>query len=421
MAMTTCEKILAKNSGRASVFPGDIVVADVDLLMINEITGPFAVRAFEEMGFDEVQNPEKVVAVLDHAIPAVDVRSATVMKEMRRFARTYGVMNFYDVGGEGGIAHQLLVEKGFVGPGMLVVGADSHTCTAGAVGALAVGVGSTEAAAILATGKLWFRVPGTVKIEVTGHLRLPVMAKDLILSIIGNIGADGATYKAVEFCGEGVSKISIDGRMTIANMSVEMGAKTGIVQTDKVTIDYLKKTGRSLLLIESDPEARYERTLRFDASKLEPMIAAPFQVDNVMEVDEVEGVEIDQAFLGSCTNGRMEDLRAAANIMRKRKAHPRVRFIVIPASMEVYREALREGILETFVSSGAVICNPTCGPCLGMSQGVLAADEVCVSSSNRNFVGRMGDKTSRVYLASPTTVAASAVAGKITDPRRMRS
>jgi len=419
MAMTTCEKILAKNSGRASVSPGDIVVADVDLLMINEITGPLAVRAFEGMGFDKVWNPEKVVAVLDHAIPAVDVRSASVMKKMREFARTHSVKNFYGVGGEGGIAHQLLVEKGLVGPGMLVAGADSHTCTAGAVSALGVGVGSTEAAAILATGKLWFRVPETVKIEVTGHLRPPVMAKDLILSIIGSVRADGATYKAIEYCGEAVSKISIDGRMTIANMSVEMGAKTGIVKTDEATIGYLEKTGRSLTLMESDPDARYDKTLQFDASDLEPKIAAPFQVDNVVEVGEVEGVEIDQAFLGSCTNGRMEDLRAAANIMCKRRVHPQVRFIVIPASMKIYREALREGILETLLSAGAVISNPTCGPCLGMSQGVLAADEVCVSSSNRNFVGRMGDKTSRVYLASPTTVAASAVAGKITDPRRM--
>jgi len=421
MAMTTCEKILAKNSGRASVSPGDIVVADVDLLMINEITGPLAERAFEDMGFDKVWNPEKVVAVLDHAIPAVDVRSASVMKKMREFARTHSVKNFYGVGGEGGIAHQLLVEKGLVGPGMLVAGADSHTCTAGAVSALGIGVGSTEAAAILATGKLWFRVPETVKIEVTGHLRPPVMAKDLILSIIGSVRADGATYKAIEYCGEAVSKISIDGRMTIANMSVEMGAKTGIVKTDEATISYLEKTGRSLTLLESDPDARYDKTLQFDASDLEPKIAAPFQADNVMEVGKVEGIEIDQAFLGSCTNGRMEDLRAAANIMCRRRVHPHVRFIVIPASMKIYREALREGILETLLSAGAVISNPTCGPCLGMSQGVLAADEVCVSSSNRNFVGRMGDKTSRVYLASPTTVAASAVAGKITDPRRMWS
>ncbi len=421
MTMTTCEKILAKNSGRASVSPGDIVIANVDLLMINEITGPFAIKAFEDMGFDKVWNPEKIIAVLDHAIPAVDIRSATVMKEMRRFARTYGIKNFYDVGEEGGIAHQLLVEKGFVGPGMLVVGADSHTCTAGAVGALAVGVGSTEAAAILATGKLWFRVPETIRIDVTGHLRPPVMAKDLILSIIGNMGADGATYKAIEYHGEGVSKISIDGRMTIANMSIEMGAKTGIVQTDQVTVDYLNKADRSLRFIEGDPDARCDRTLQFDASKLEPMIAAPFQVDNAKEVEKVEGVKIDQAFLGSCTNGRMEDLRAAANMMRKRKVHPHVRFIVIPASMKVYREALREGILETLLSAGAVVSNPTCGPCLGMSHGVLAADEVCISSSNRNFVGRMGDKTSRVYLASPATVAASAVAGKITDPRRMWS
>jgi 3-isopropylmalate/(R)-2-methylmalate dehydratase large subunit len=417
--MTVCEKVLAKKSGKASVSPGEIVVADIDLLMINEITGPFAIRAFEDMGFNKVWDPEKIVAVLDHAIPAVDVLSATAMKEMRRFSRAYAIRNFYDIGSESGIAHQLLVEKSLVRPGMLVAGADSHTCTAGAVGAVGVGIGSTEAAAILATGRLWFKVPETIRIEVTGSLEPPIMAKDLILDIIGKVGADGATYKAIEYCGEAFSGISIDGRMTIANMSVEMGAKTGIVTTDSVTAEHFQRTGRSFALVEGDPDARYDENLKFDACELEPKVAAPFQVDHVVDVSEVEDVEIDQAFIGSCTNGRLEDLRLAAKIVRGRKVHPHVRFIVIPASMKIYREALREGLLEILLSAGAIVSNPTCGPCLGMSQGVLAPDEVCVSSSNRNFVGRMGDKSSRVYLASPATVAASAVTGKITDPRRI--
>ena len=415
--MTISEQVLARASNKASVQPGEIVIANVDLLMINEITGPLAVEAFEEMGFDRVWDRDKIVAVNDHAIPAVDIKSATLMKKMRMFARAYGIRNFYDVA-RGGIAHQLLVEKGFVGPGKLVVGADSHTCTSGSVGALSVGVGSTEAGAVMGTGKLWFRVPETMRIEVTGHLKEPVMAKDLILKIIGEVRADGATYKAVEFCGEGISKISIDGRMTTANMSIEMGAKTGIVEPDQTTINYLKaKTGHSVPLIKSDPDAEYAEELQFDASEVEPMVAAPFQVDNVKTVDEVQGTEIDQAFIGSCTNGRKEDLRIAAKIVKNRNIYSGVRFIVIPASTEIYREAMREGILETLLDAGAVISNPTCGPCLGMSQGVLAAEEVCISSSNRNFVGRMGDKSSRVFLASPATVAASALAGRIADPR----
>ena len=415
--MTISEQVLARASNKASVQPGEIVIANVDLLMINEITGPLAVEAFEEMGFDRVWDRDKIVAVNDHAIPAVDIKSATLMKKMRMFARAYGIRNFYDVA-RGGIAHQLLVEKGFVGPGKLVVGADSHTCTSGSVGALSVGVGSTEAGAVMGTGKLWFRVPETMRIEVTGHLKEPVMAKDLILKIIGEVRADGATYKAVEFCGEGISKISIDGRMTIANMSIEMGAKTGIVESDQTTVDFLKmKTGHSVPLIKSDPDAEYAEELQFDASEVEPMVAVPFQVDNVKTVDEVQGTEIDQAFIGSCTNGRKEDLRIAAKIVKNRNIHSGVRFIVIPASTEIYREAMREGILETLLDAGAVISNPTCGPCLGMSQGVLAAEEVCISSSNRNFVGRMGDKSSRVFLASPATVAASALAGRIADPR----
>lgn len=415
--MTISEQVLARASNKASVQPGEIVIANVDLLMINEITGPLALEAFEEMGFDRVWDRDMIVAVNDHAIPAVDIKSATLMKKMRMFARAYGIRNFYDVA-RGGIAHQLLVEKGFVGPGKLVVGADSHTCTSGSVGALSVGVGSTEAGAVMGTGKLWFRVPETMRIEVTGHLKEPVMAKDLILKIIGEVRADGATYKAVEFCGEGISKISVDGRMTIANMSIEMGAKTGIVEPDQTTVNYLKaKTGHSVPLIKSDPDAEYAEELQFDASEVEPMVAAPFQVDNVKTVDEVQGTEIDQAFIGSCTNGRKEDLRIAAKIVKNRNIHSGVRFIVIPASTEIYREAMREGILETLLDAGAVISNPTCGPCLGMSQGVLAAEEVCISSSNRNFVGRMGDKSSRVFLASPATVAASALAGRIADPR----
>jgi len=415
--MTLSEKILAKSSSRASVSPGEIVTCDIDLLMLHEITGPLAVQVFEEIGFKKVWRSEKIAVVFDHNIPASDVNSAEQMKAMRSFVQKQAIERFYDVG-RGGIAHQILVEEGLAKPGSIVVGADSHTCTAGAVGAFAVGVGSTEAAAILGTGRMWFKVPSTVRIEVMGEVKEPITSKDIVLEVIGRIGASGALYKAVEFSGEAISKMSIGARMTLTNMAVEMGAKTGLIAPDEVTCEYFRSLNESIEVLTSDRDAAYERTLSLNSLEIEPKIAAPFTVDKVMDVKDVEGERIDQAFLGSCTNGRLEDLRIATRILEGRRIHSRVRLLVNPASMKIYKQAVQEGLIEKLVDSGAAVCCPTCGPCLGMSQGVLAANEACISTSNRNFVGRMGDRSSKVYLASPATVAASALAGEITDPRR---
>jgi len=415
--MTLSEKILAKSSSRENVSPGEIVTCNIDLLMLHEITGPLAVKVFEEIGFKKVWRREKIAVVFDHDIPPSDVNSAQQMKAMRLFVQKQEIKKFYDVG-RGGIAHQMLVQEGLAKPSSIVVGADSHTCTAGAVGAFAVGVGSTEAAAILGTGKMWFKVPSTIKIEVMGEVKQPVTSKDIILDVIGMIGASGALYKAVEFSGEAISKMSIGARMTLTNMAVEMGAKTGLIEPDEVTHKHFQSLNESIEFLKSDSDAQYEQTFRFNSSQIGPKIAAPFEVDKVMDVKDVEGRRIDQAFLGSCTNGRIEDLRIATRILEGRKIHSRVRLLVNPASMKIYKQAVQEELIEKLVDSGAAVCCPNCGPCLGMSQGVLAADEVCISTSNRNFVGRMGDRSSKVYLASPATVAASALAGEIADPRR---
>jgi homoaconitate hydratase family protein len=415
--MTLSEKILAKSSSKERVSPGEVVTCDIDLLMLHEITGPLAVQVFDEMGFKKVWRSEKVVVVFDHNIPPSDVNSAQQMKVMRSFVQGQRIEKFYDVG-RGGIAHQILVQEGLARPGSIVVGADSHTCTAGAVGAFAVGVGSSEAAAILGTGKMWFKVPSTIKIEVTGEVKEPTTSKDVILDVVGKIGASGALYKAVEFSGSAISKISIGARMTLTNMAVEMGAKTGLIEPDEVTYRHFQSLNEPIEVLTGDGDAAYERKLSFNASEIGPKIATPFAVDKVTDVKDFEGERIDQAFLGSCTNGRIEDLRIATRILEGRRVHSRVRLLVNPASMKVYGQAVREGLIEKLVDSGAAVCCPSCGPCLGMSQGVLAADEVCISTSNRNFVGRMGDRSSRVYLASPATVAASALTGEITDPRR---
>ena len=415
--MTLSEKILAKSSSRENVSPGEIVTCNIDLLMLHEITGPLAVKVFEEIGFKKVWRREKIAVIFDHDIPPSDANSAQQMKAMRLFVQKQEIKKFYDVG-RGGIAHQMLVQEGLAKPSSIVVGADSHTCTAGAVGAFAVGVGSTEAAAILGTGKMWFKVPSTIRIEVTGEVKEPITSKDVILEVIGRIGASGALYKAVEFSGEAVSKMSIGARMPLTNMAVEMGAKTGLIEPDEVTYKHFQSLNESVEVVTSDRDAAYEQTLSFNSSEIGPKIAVPFAVGKVTNVKDAEGQRIDQAFLGSCANGRIEDLRIAARILEGRKIHSRVRLLVNPASMKVYKQAVQERLIEKLVDSGAAVCCPTCGPCLGMSQGVLAANEVCISTSNRNFVGRMGDRSSKVYLASPATVAASALAGEITDPRR---
>ncbi len=419
-AVNISEKILAKASGKKNVSPGEIVEAKVDMAMINEITGPLAIEAFHKIGVKKVWDNKRIVMVLDHQVPADSVKSAELHKIMREFAKEQQIPNFYDVG-FGGVCHQVMVEKGHVRPGELIVGADSHTCTYGALGAFATGIGSTEIAAVFATGKIWLKVPETIKINVEGSFQKFVTSKDLILNVIGQIGADGATYKAMEFAGSTIERLSVSERMTLCNMAVEAGAKTGIVNPDEKTLAYVKdRTSGLLKPLKSDPDANYERIIDINVDGLEPQVACPHSVDNVKAVSEVEGTPVDQAFIGSCTNGRIEDLRLAASIIKGRKVKNGVRMLVTPASQEVYLNALKEGLLEIFVEAGACVCSPTCGACFGGHMGLLADGETCISSSNRNFVGRMGSPKARIYLASPATVAASAIKGEITDPRELK-
>ena len=416
MAMNIAEKILSHASGKGEVSPGDIIDAKVDKAMINEITGPLAIQAFREIGAPKVWDKNRIIIVQDHQVHADTTKSAEQHRIQRAFAKEQGISLLYDVG-RGGVCHQVMVEKGHALPGELIVGADSHTCTYGAVGAFATGIGSTEMAGVFATGTIWLRVPSSIKVAVEGKFRKHVTPKDLILYVVGEVGADGATYKAVEFAGSAVGGVSMSGRMTMCNMTVEMGAKTGLVNPDKVTLEYIKKVSdKPFKALTSDPDASYEKTVDVDLGKLEPQVACPHSVDNVKPVREVEGTKIDQAFIGSCTNGRLEDLETAAEFLRGRKVAKDVRLIVTPASQEVYLQALKRGLFEVFVEAGGFVCNPTCGACFGGHMGLLAPDEVCVSTSNRNFVGRMGSPEAKVYLASPATVAASAVAGEIIDP-----
>jgi homoaconitate hydratase family protein len=423
MKMNISEKILAKASGKTSVHPGDIVDANVDVIMVHDLTGPLAVEAFKKIGVNKVWNNEKVVIILDHQIPAESVKMAELHKMLRKFAKEQTV-RIYDVG-QGGICHQVMPEKGYVKPGSLIVGADSHTCTYGAFGAFATGIGSTEAAAVFATGKIWLKVPEAIKVNVKGQFQKYVTPKDLVLSIIGKMGVDGAIYKSLEFTGPTVKSMSIAGRMTVCNMAVEMGAKNGIVEPDETTRKFLEgripNAQASFESLKSDADATYEKTINFDASDLEPQVACPSSVDNVKPISNVGDVAIDQAFIGSCTNGRIEDLRLAAQILKGKKVKNGVRALVIPASQEVYAQALKEGLVEVFTEAGALVCGATCGPCLGGHIGVLASGETCVSTSNRNFIGRMGSPEASVYLASPATVAASALTGKLTDPRKVEA
>jgi 3-isopropylmalate/(R)-2-methylmalate dehydratase large subunit len=415
--MNISEKILAAASGRDQVKPGEIVEAKVDMAMINEITGPLAIQAFKKIGKQKVWDNHRIVLVLDHQVPADSVKSAELHKIMRAFAKEQNIPLLYDIG-EGGVCHQVMVEKGHVLPGQLIVGADSHTCTYGALGAFATGLGSTEAAAVFATGEIWLKIPSTIRVNAAGSLEKFVTPKDLILHIIGQIGADGAIYKAVEFTGSTIGEMNVSGRLTLCNMTVEMGAKTGIINPDDVTAAYVKKrTDKPFKLFRSDLDAAYEKTFEIDVGSLEPQVACPHAVDNVKPVKAVEGVKIDQAFIGSCTNGRIEDLELAAEFLKGKRVKKGVRTLVTPASQEIYLQALQKGLLEIFVEAGAYVCSPTCGACFGGHMGLLAKDEVCISTSNRNFVGRMGSPEAEIYLASPATVAASALAGEIVDPR----
>ena len=420
--MNITEKILAKASGKTTVQAGEIVDANVNTIMIHDLTGPLAVEAFKKTGIEKVWNNQKVVVILDHQVPAESIKAAELHKTMRQFAKDQN-LRIYDVG-RGGVCHQVMPEKGHVVPGTVIVGADSHTCTYGAFGAFATGIGSTEAAAVMATGKIWLKVPEAIKIKVTGRFGEYVTPKDLILNIIGELGVDGAIYKSAEFRGRTIREMSMAGRMTICNMAVEMGAKNGIVEPDETTRKFLQnrvKTLPAFVTLSSDRDVVYAQTVEFNVAELEPQVACPSSVDNVKPVSEVGDIPVEQAFIGSCTNGRIEDLRLAAQIMKGKKVKDGVRALVIPASMEVYKQALTEGLTDIFTDTGAMVCGAACGPCLGGHIGLLAAGETCVSTSNRNFIGRMGSKEANVYLASPATVAASAVTGKITDPRTLEA
>jgi|YelNatPaOPRAMG01_1025707.scaffolds.fasta_scaffold02832_2 3-isopropylmalate/(R)-2-methylmalate dehydratase large subunit len=414
--MNLIEKILAKASGKKEVVAGEIVDAKIDCAMVNEITGHLTIKYFDEVGAKDVWDREKIVIVIDHTVPAATVEAAELHKIVRDFARRHKITAFYDVG-RGGIAHQIMVEKGHVVPGSLIVGADSHTCTYGALGAFSTGIGSTEMAAVFINGRLWFKVPKVIKVNVTGEFKEYVMAKDLFLNIAKTLGEDGANYMGIEFCGPAIEGMSVDGRLTLCNMVIEVGAKAGIVPVDQKTLEYLNgRVKDKIKPLKGDEVSAYERVMEVDASSLQPLIACPSSVDNVKPVSEVEGIELDQVFIGSCTNGRLEDLRVAAKILEGKKVNERTRLVIVPASQEVYLSALKEGLIETFIKSGAVVANPTCGACYGGHLGVLASGEVCLSTTNRNFVGRMGSPKSKVYLASPATAAASAIEGKIVDP-----
>ena len=417
MSMTVSEKILARASGKDRVEAGEIVMASIDVAMTHDLTGPLSVESFERIGRDRVWDPEKIVVIFDHQVPADSLDAAQNHMIMRDFVREQGIKNFYDV--REGVCHQVLPEKGHVVPGEVIVGTDSHTCTHGALGAFATGIGSTDMAMVFATGKLWFRVPETIRFEISGSLRKHVYAKDVILSIIGEVGADGATYMACEFAGETVADMSVSDRMVLSNMAIEMGGKTGIVEPDEKTIRYVeRRSDKPYRVFRTDPDAPSLNVMEVDVSDLEPQVACPHNVDNVKPVSEVD-VEIDQVFLGSCTNGRLSDLRDAAAILKNREVADSVRMLVIPASREVYRRALSEGLMEIFVDAGALVCNPCCGPCLGGHVGLVGPGEVSLSTSNRNFRGRQGSPKAEVYLSSAAVAAASAVTGRITHPAEL--
>jgi 3-isopropylmalate/(R)-2-methylmalate dehydratase large subunit len=416
MPKTMAEKILAKAAGMGEVNAGEIVMANIDVAMTHDLTGPLSVESFKKIGVDEVWDPEKIVVIFDHQVPADSLEAAQNHLIMREFVNKQKINNFYDV--REGVCHQVLPEKGHVVPGEVVVGTDSHTCTHGALGAFATGIGSTDMAMVFATGKLWFKVPETKKFQIEGKLDQHVYSKDVVLNIIGRIGADGATYQACEFGGETTSNMSVSDRMVLCNMAIEMGGKTGLIEPDEKTINYVEgRSNKKYQIFRTDEDAESLTTMQVDVTDLEPQIACPHNVDNVKPVSEVEGTPIDQIFLGSCTNGRIDDMRVAAKILKGKEVSSNVRMLVIPASREVYRNALDEGLMNIFVDAGALVCNPCCGPCLGGHVGLLGPGEVSLSTSNRNFKGRQGSPEAEVYLSSAAVAAASAVEGKITDPR----
>jgi 3-isopropylmalate/(R)-2-methylmalate dehydratase large subunit len=412
------QKLLARHAGLDYVVPGQLIEAKLDMVLGNDITTPVAITEFEKAGFTEVFDKDKIAIVLDHYTPCKDIKSAQLCLQSRTFARKHNITNFFDVG-QMGVEHALLPEKGLCAPGEIIVGADSHTCTYGALGAFSTGIGSTDMAAGMATGLLWFKVPSAIKVILKGKLQPHVSGKDVILHLIGTIGVDGALYQSLEFTGEGVSSLGMDDRFTISNMAIEAGGKNGIFPVDEKTMEYINgRVNRPCEAFEADPDAVYEREVVIDLDQLEPTVAMPHLPENTKVVSEVAGLHIDQVIIGSCTNGRIQDLRVAAAIMKDKKVADNVRCVVIPATQEIMLQAMKEGLVEIFIQAGAAVSTPTCGPCLGGHMGILAAGERAVATTNRNFVGRMGDVKSEVYLASPAVAAASAIAGKIADPRK---
>lgn len=416
MGMTMTQKILAKRAGLESVRAGQLIEVPLSLVLGNDVTAPVAINVFENAGVKKVFDTEKVAIVPDHFTPNKDIASAELCKQIRQFVKTMDIKHYFEIG-EMGIEHGLIPEKGLVVPGDVVIGADSHTCTYGALGAFSTGIGSTDMAAGMATGKAWFKVPPAIKFELTGKPAEWVSGKDIILHIIGMIGVDGALYKSMEYSGDGLNHLSMDDRFAMANMAIEAGAKNGIFPVDEKTLDYVKNhSTKAYEILSADEDAEYESVFKIDLSTLSPTVAFPHLPDNTRKIENCGDVAIDQVVIGSCTNGRLEDLRVAANILKGKKVAKGMRVIVFPVTQKVYLDALREGLIEAFIEAGAIVSTPTCGPCLGGHMGILAKGERALATTNRNFVGRMGHPESEVYLCSPAVAAASALTGKITSP-----
>ncbi len=419
MGMTMTQKILAAHAGLPSVSAGQLILANVDMVLGNDVTSPVAIREYKKLDCNKVFDRDKVAMVMDHFAPNKDIKAAEQCKMCRCFANEMDITNYYDVG-EMGVEHALLPEKGLVVSGDIVIGADSHTCTYGALGAFSTGVGSTDMACGMATGKAWFKVPSAIKFELRGELSPNVYGKDVILHIIGMIGVDGALYKSMEFCGEGVHSLSVSDRLCMANMAIEAGAKNGIFEVDEKTVEFIREAGgKEPVIYSADPDAEYEKTYVIDMSEIRPTVAFPHLPENTHRVEDIDEIKIDQVVIGSCTNGRLEDFKIAAEIMRGKKVKKGVRTIIIPATQKIYLEAMELGLLKIFIDAGATVSTPTCGPCLGGHMGILAEGERAVATTNRNFVGRMGHPKSEVYLASPAVAAASAITGKISSPEEV--
>ena len=418
MGQTISEKILAAHAGKRQIEVGDLVEISLDIILAHEVTTPPAISMLEKMGMDVVFNPDRIIVTPDHFVPNKDEKSAELAKRLRGWVKRHNIKNYYEIGRHG-ICHTILLEQGHIGPGMTVVAGDSHTCTHGVVGAFGMGVGSTELAAAIARGKTWLIVPDTIRVNVEGAMGKGVYSKDVMLHILSDIGVDGATDCVIEYGGSTIDEMEVEDRVVLSNMAVEAGATLGIINPDEKTVKYVKSRGcKGFMVYTSDKEAAYKKTLTYDISDVEPTVAEPPLPSNGRPVSEFSDMQVNQAYLGSCTNGRIQDLREAAKVLKGKRVNPDVRMIVVPATTDVYRQALKEGLLEVFIKAGAAVSTPTCGACLGGHMGVLAEGEVAIASTNRNFVGRMGHPKSKVYLASPATVAASAIMGRITDPRR---